>query len=151
MASVPGLRSSYEKVGGLVYFGRMLDKIRLHAAGKLPDGYFLGDDTDPTWFDGRICRFLQVKYADVVERTLAGGSDEDVLDWCFAKGRKPNDEEILIFNSFLSKRGWRDGPPSQALETEKAELGFAGRSDIRTFFDLQDADEERPLRFAAEP
>jgi hypothetical protein len=36
---VPGLRSSFEKVGGIVYFGRMLDKIRLHAAGRLPDGY----------------------------------------------------------------------------------------------------------------
>ena len=34
---VPGLRSPYLKVGRLVYFGRMLDKIRLHAAGKLPE------------------------------------------------------------------------------------------------------------------
>jgi len=33
---VPGLRSPSAKVGGLVYFGSMLDKIRLHAAGKLP-------------------------------------------------------------------------------------------------------------------
>ncbi|HMJ67222.1 MAG TPA: DUF5069 domain-containing protein [Candidatus Binatia bacterium] len=28
---VQGLRSSYEKVGGIVFFGRMLDKIRLNA------------------------------------------------------------------------------------------------------------------------
>ncbi len=35
MPSVPGLRSPYAKVGRLVYFGRMLDKIRLHAAGRL--------------------------------------------------------------------------------------------------------------------
>jgi hypothetical protein len=39
---VPGLRSLYEKVGGIVYFGRMLDKIRLHASGRLPEGYNLG-------------------------------------------------------------------------------------------------------------
>ena len=28
LIEIPGLRSDYEKVGGLVYFGRMLDKIR---------------------------------------------------------------------------------------------------------------------------
>ena len=39
---VPGLRSSYDKVGGIVYFGRMLDKIRLNAADKLPKDYNLG-------------------------------------------------------------------------------------------------------------
>ena len=33
---IPGLRSPYDTVGGIVQFGRMLDKIRLHAAGKLP-------------------------------------------------------------------------------------------------------------------
>jgi hypothetical protein len=32
MPTIPGLRSPYERVGRLVYFGRLLDKIRLHAA-----------------------------------------------------------------------------------------------------------------------
>ena len=36
---VSGSRSSFEKVGGIVYFGRMLDKIRLHSAGRLPAGW----------------------------------------------------------------------------------------------------------------
>jgi gluconokinase len=31
---IPGLRSPFDQVKGLVYFGRMLDKIRLAAAGK---------------------------------------------------------------------------------------------------------------------
>ena len=43
MAAVDGLRSAYAKVGGLVYFGRMLDKIRLADENKLPAGYNLGD------------------------------------------------------------------------------------------------------------
>src|SRR3954462_15604043 len=36
---IPGLRSPSEQVGGLVHFGRMLDKIRLAAAGKLPEAW----------------------------------------------------------------------------------------------------------------
>ena len=39
MQNIPGLRSCYDKVGRLIYFGRMLDKIRLHAAGQLPPDY----------------------------------------------------------------------------------------------------------------
>ncbi len=39
MPHVPGLRSCYAKVGRLIYFGRMLDKIRLHASAKLPEDY----------------------------------------------------------------------------------------------------------------
>ena len=39
---VPGLRSPYDKVGDIVYFGRMLDTIRWQASGRLPDGYNLG-------------------------------------------------------------------------------------------------------------
>ncbi len=34
-----GLRSPSAKVGGLVYFGRMLDKIQSHAKGELPPDY----------------------------------------------------------------------------------------------------------------
>ena len=34
---ISNLRSSYEKVGEIVFFGRMLDKIRLYHQGKLPD------------------------------------------------------------------------------------------------------------------
>jgi hypothetical protein len=133
---VPNLRHSTEQVGGLVFFGRMLDKIRLHAQGKLPPGYKHGTGTD-----GRVCRFLHVEYPALVEQVLAGATDEEVLEWCFAHGRRPNDEEIFIFNAFLSKRGWRDNQTAE-LEQMKRERGFADRADIQTFFDFHKADEQ---------
>lgn len=133
---IPGLRHSAEQVGGLVFFGRMLDKIRLHAQGKLPADYNRG-----TGMDGRVCRFLRVEYPALVECVLAGGNDDEVLAWCFARGRKPNEEEIFIFNAFLTKRGWRDDGSAE-LEKTKEQRGFAGRTDIQTFFDFHKADEE---------
>ena len=33
------LRSPADLVGGVVYFGRMIDKLRLHHAGQLPADY----------------------------------------------------------------------------------------------------------------
>ena len=62
-------RSPYDSVKGLVYFARMLDKIRLHAAGDLPEVYHKHLGTD---FDGRCLRFLGVKYDDVKKLVLGG-------------------------------------------------------------------------------
>ena len=98
--------TDYIETKGLIYFARMLDKIRLKAAGKLPSDYFVGVDDDPTMFDARCTRFLGVDYNELVDRTLKGGSDEEILEWCFASGRRPSEEEISIWNSFLRKRGW---------------------------------------------
>ena len=89
------LRSPHAQCGGIYYFPRMLDKIRLQAAGRLPPGYNLGT-TDWSWFDARCTRFLGVDYAALVERVLRGGTDEEILEWCFAHGRRPGAEEIEI-------------------------------------------------------
>ena len=134
---VPGLRSDRETVGGLVFFGRMLDKIRLHAAGMLPGDYHRG-----IGFDGRICRFLEVPYESVVKKALEDRDDAEVLEWCYANGRRRSEEEVTIFSGFLSKRGWNDDA-SVELQEAKMKLGFGDRDDIQTFFDLHDADEGR--------
>jgi gluconokinase len=136
---VPGLRSDYERVGGIVFFGRMLDKIRLHASGQLPAGYNLGTE-DWSHFDSRCTRFLAVDYSSLAERVLLGGTDEEILEWCFQVGRRPGPEEIEIWNDFLTKRGWRDGG-SDALAKDKRERGFADRDDIQTWFEFHKADE----------
>ena len=145
MAHVPGLRSPYDMVGGIVHFGRMLDKIRLHAAGKLPADYvdFIGNQAGV--FDGRCVRFLKVDYGALSDRTLAGGSDEEILEWAFANGREPNDEEIDIWNAFMMKRGWRDEAHSR-LVFRLNEAGFGADCGVETMFDFIDMDEGRPLR-----
>jgi Domain of unknown function (DUF5069) len=130
------------KTKGLVYFARMLDKIRLKARDELPPEYFTGVDEDPTMFDARCTRFLGVNYDDLVERTLKGGSDEEILEWCFDGGRRPGDEEISIWNAFLMKRGWRD-EASADLQAAKERNGWGNRDDIQTWMDLHDVEEGR--------
>jgi gluconokinase len=96
-------------------------------------------------FDGRCCSFLGVKYEDVVARVKLGGEDLDVLQWCFDNGRRPSPEEIDVWNHYLRKRGWRDDASKRLVE-RKQESGFGDRDDIKTFFDLIDADEGRDVR-----
>jgi gluconokinase len=139
--NVPNLRSPYAQVGGLYYFARLLDKIRLHAAGQLPQEYHanLGGG-----FDSRAMSFLWVEYPALVERVKQGGTDEEILAWTVAQGRQPMPEEIEIWNDFMRKRGWND-ESSARLAMRKRESSFEHRADIQTFFDYIDTDEGREL------
>jgi hypothetical protein len=139
---IPGLRSPSDQVKGLVYFGRMLDKIRLAAVGKLPSAWHEARGTAmKTSFDSRCCRFLQIDYAAIERETLKGGSDEQLLEWAFANGRRPGEEEIEIWNAFMTKRGWRDAG-TQRLNERLAEIGLPPGT-VQTMFEFIDLDEGR--------
>ena len=133
------LRSPSGKVGGLFYFGRMLDKIRNHAKGELPPDYHpnLGKG-----FDEKCVTFLRINYDQLVERVKQGGRDEAILRWCFKIGCRPSEDEIYVWNEFMRKRGWND-EVSETLKRRKQEAGMADRSDIQTAFQFIDADEGR--------
>jgi gluconokinase len=133
-------RSPYDATKGLVYFPRMLDKIRINAAGQLPKGYaeHLGEG-----FDGRCLRLLGVSYDDVKKLVLAGESDEKIFDWCLAHGNKLTEEQIEVWSGFMQKRGWRDEARERVVFRIK-ESGFESREqEIVTMFDYIDVDEGR--------
>ena len=136
------IRSPRHLTGGLVVFARVVDKIRLQTEGKLPAGYHVGIVPGNRTFDDRLCKFLVVEFDALSARVLEGGSDEDILEWAFSNGRKPDAEQIEVWNAFLSKRGWRD-PATPGFEKSKAEAGLGDRAEILTFFDMIDAEEGR--------
>ncbi|MEK7286569.1 MAG: DUF5069 domain-containing protein [Nitrospirota bacterium] len=132
--------SAYTEVCGIVYFARMLDKIRLYAAGELPDAYHTNLGVGV--FDAHCCNLLGVTYPAVSEVAKKESDNEKVLQWCFENGKKPTAEEILIWNGFMTKKGFRDDY-SEKLKKFKAELGLAHRDEIQTLFDFYEFDEER--------
>src|SRR5580765_5378346 len=139
---IPGLRSPFDQVKGLVYFGRMLDKIRLAAAGKLPEGWQQARGAAvKTSFDSRCCNFLRLDYSALEAETLKGGTDEALLEWAFAHGRRPSEEEIEVWNAFMTKRGWRDAG-TERLNERLAEIGLP-RGTVQTMFEFIDLDEGR--------
>ena len=138
-------RTAYDRVEGLYYFGRMLDKIRLHEAGKLPADYvpFLEKGTNQ-----RLCAYLHIDYRKLVERVKAGGTDAEILEWAYENGRRLNEVERIIWNEFARKRGWND-EVSESLVQFKQASGISNRDDVQTLFDYYDADEGRPLHATA--
>jgi Domain of unknown function (DUF5069) len=141
-ARIPGLRSPREKVGGIVHFGRMLDKIRLFQSGKLPPQWAAAKGS-VTGFDGSCCHLLQVSYQELEKATLEGASDDQMLKWAFAHGHTPSEEGIEIWNDFLTKRCWRDRyTPRLHFRLQEAGLPL---DSVLTMFECIDLEEGRRL------
>ena len=133
------LRSPYEKICGLVYFGRMLDKIRSLATGVLSPEYVEDFEKD---FDQKCAMFLGVSYELLVNYVNEGLTDQAILQSCFGMGHRPSEGEIHMWNEFMRKRGWND-ELSGALEDQKKKHAMLSRSEIKTVFQFMDADSGR--------
>jgi hypothetical protein len=120
----------------------MLDKIRLNAKGELPEEWasMVGPGHAGS-FDMRCCAFLGLDYADLVGETLKGGTDVELLEWAFGKGKRPTPEEIEVWNAFMTKRGWRDAA-SQRVKERLKEIGLEPGT-VETMFEFIDLDEGR--------
>jgi hypothetical protein len=74
---------------------------------------------------------------------LAGKPAAEVLDWCFAHCRPLTDEEVLIYNSFMSKRGWHDDETDGFIPAMIKQCGLRDDGSVLTDFDLIEMDEGR--------
>jgi hypothetical protein len=144
---IPGLRSPFDQVKGVVHFGRMLDKMRLAAAGKLPPDWEASRGVkSPISFDSLCCKFLQINYEALETETLKGErSDEELLEWAFQQGHEPTEEEIEVWNAFMTKRGWRDAV-TKRLNERLAQIGLVPGT-VQTMFEFINLDEGRRAVF----
>jgi len=131
--------SPYTETLGMLYFARMLDKIRKYAKGGLREDFHqnLGQA-----LDARCCHFLRVDYTEVKAQVLSGMSDEAVLNWCYQNGRQLDETDCFIWNEYTRKIGWNDSR-TEFLEKYKAESGLENRRDLKTMFDYMEVDEGR--------
>jgi Domain of unknown function (DUF5069) len=134
-------KSPREITRGMLYFPRMPDKIRLHAREELHEDYHKNLGAMHA-ADGLCCNFLRVHYRDLREHVLQGGTDEEILQWCFEDERRLNEGDLFVWNGFASKLGWRDSV-TPTLEEAKKKHSIAARDDIATIHDLIDFDEGR--------
>jgi gluconokinase len=134
-------KSPKEMTKGMMYFPRMLDKIRLHGRGELGEEY-QGSLGRPKTADAACTNFLRVNYGVLTQRVLKGGTDEEILEWCFQNGRRLNEGDMTVWNGFLAKLGWNDFA-SSSLDEAKQEQGITDRSDINTIAEFIEFDEKR--------
>lgn len=128
-------------MGGIFHFGRLIDKIRCHLNGTLPGEYRRNFGLS-IGLDGHLCGFLGVEFPDLVRKVGEGLPDEELLEWCFENGFRPNAVQKRVWNGFAEKFGWRDRV-SVYLDRIKAEEKLDHRHDLLTAFDLIDEEEGR--------
>jgi hypothetical protein len=134
-------RSPKESMAGWVYLPRLVDKIRLHLAGRLHPDYqanFLHKGFDKLWFDRS-----GVLPEDLVEVVRQSVTDGEVCDWVARTVRK-SDSEKAAHREYLFNHGRvGDDELKARLQMRKEQSGLGHRDDLQTFVDYIDADEKR--------
>jgi hypothetical protein len=131
-------------VGGIVHLGRLIDKVRLRHRGLIPDyNYFT------TGFDKYLVEFLRFTPEEFERRVLQGGTDEELLEWIYAHGRRPSEDEITRWNDRILTGGPKDEAARQRFQSRLAEVAakrgvpVAALPAVSTWVDVIELDEGR--------
>jgi Domain of unknown function (DUF5069) len=133
-------RSSRETMDGWMHLPRYIDKIRLHLAGKLHSDYHnnLGRG-----FDGMWLKEAGVTHEQMLEVVKNSITDGQVCDWVRANVKKSAVEKRAHAEDMTNRPAHGDAAANERFKQRKQQFGLAHRDDIKTFVDLNDADEKR--------
>jgi hypothetical protein len=133
-------RSSRETMAGWMHLPRYIDKIRLHLAGKLHPDYQpnLGKGFDGMWLTAAGLTHEQM--VEVVGKTITDG---EVCDWVRLNVKRTEADKAAHREAMLNRPSPDDPAAQERLKKRKNLFGLGHRDDIKTFVDLNDADERR--------
>jgi len=133
-------RSSREVMDGWMHLPRYIDKIRLHLSGKLHSDYHanFGKGFDAMWL--KAAGITHEHMIEVVKKSFIDGQ---VCDWVRMHVKKSAGEKRAHAENMLNRPAPDDPAAQERFKQRKQEFGLAQRDDVRTFVDLNDADEKR--------
>ena len=122
---------------GIFGVARMADKARAAQAGKNGNYRYGGDSGQ----DRKILEFLMVSAEDFQEAAVKNPNDCELGEWVLEQSR-PQPKDIEDFNRAMLNRGAEDAEAQAYLESRIREID-PSRTDISTWAELQDLDDER--------
>ena len=137
-------RSPKALLGGIAHLGRFIDKIRLRNAGQIQDYNYI-----TTGFDKHLVEFLQIDPKSFEQWVLAGGSDEDLLEWVKVNGKAVSEAEIRLFTHNLLRATPKDDGAQQRFQgrlrdiATKRGVPLGSLPPVLTWADVIELDEER--------
>ena len=137
-------RSPKALLGGMAHLGRFIDKIRMRHAGKIQEYNYI-----TVGFDKYLVDFLQIDPKAFEQRVLAGGTDEELLNWVKANSRKPSDQEIAQWSQGLLASGPKDDAAQQRFQGRLQEVAMkravavSSLPPVSTWADVIELDEGR--------
>jgi len=137
-------RSPKDLLGGIAHLGRFIDKIRMRNAGLIQDYNYI-----TTGFDKHLIEFLGIDAKAFEQRVLAGGTDEEFLEWVLAHGKSRTPEEIAQWNHILLSSRPKDDAARQRFQGRLQDIAtkrgtpVAALPPVSTWAEVIDLDEER--------
>ena len=137
-------RSPKLMLGGIAHLARFIDKIRMRHAGKIQDYNYI-----TVGFDKYLLDLLQIDPQEFEKRVLAGGSDEEILEWVKAHARPLTDEDLQQWNDRILHAGPKDDTARQRFQSRLAEVAAkrgvpaASLSNVTAWSDIIELDEGR--------
>jgi iron-sulfur cluster repair protein YtfE (RIC family) len=131
-------RSPRELMAGWVYLPRLVDKIRLHLAGKLHSDY---QENFCKGFDGAWLKAAGISAEQLIDVVKNSVTDGEVTDWVMKNVKKSAAEKAAFADHILNRGHEEEMKPR--LKMRKEQSGLTHRDDIQTFVDYIDADEKR--------
>jgi Domain of unknown function (DUF5069) len=133
-------RSSRESMDGWMHLPRYVDKIRLHLAGKLHPDY------QPNFgrgFDGLWLKAAGVTHEQMIEVVKNSITDGQVCDWVRQNVNRTPAEKQAYAEDITNRPKPGDTASEERLQLRKQQYNLAHRDEVRTYVDLNDADEKR--------
>jgi len=140
MSDVIFPRSSRETMDGWMHLPRYVDKIRLHLAGKLHADYqpHFGKGFDGMWLEA-----AGVTHEQMIEVVKNSITDGQVCDWVRQNVKRTDAEKRAHAEDMTGYPQPGDTAALERFQQRKQQYGVAHRDDVRTYVDLNDADEKR--------
>lgn len=125
---------------GWMHLPRYVDKIRLHLAGKLHNDYRanFGKGFDAMWL-----KAAGVSHEQMIEVVKNSFIDGQVCDWVRTNVKKSPAEKRAHGEMMLNRPVPDDAAAQERFKLRKQEFNLGHRDDVKTFVDLNDADEKR--------
>tara|TARA_Y100000588_G_scaffold348667_1_gene398403 strand:+ start:4008 stop:4862 length:855 start_codon:yes stop_codon:yes gene_type:complete len=137
-------RSPYARLHNVVSLPRTIDKIRADLNGTL------GEYVWQSGFSKWLIDFLGV-HQDATRDAIATRPDDDsVWEWLQQNMQPRTNEDIARFNRDMIERRWSPERASRIQELCES-IGKPGVSDIVTYFEWQDLEENRQAEYQSEP
>jgi gluconokinase len=131
-------RSPYEKLGGITFLPRTIDKMRAHIAGSA------GAYNAKTGFSTQLFDLLSVTPDEFEEIVKANPTDQAVLDVLMAR-RPLSQADIDEWNERSINRSPTDDAGWARHWKQLEDAGYGDRKDVRTMYDRLDLDDGREV------
>ena len=133
-------RSSREMMDGWMHLPRYVDKIRLHLAGRLHSDYQANFGKG---FDGMWLKAAGVTHDQMIEVVRGSITDGQVCDWVRQQVKRTAEQKRAHAEEMLNRPRPEDAAALERLNLRKQQYQLTHRTDVKTFVDLNDADERR--------